>query len=140
MAPLVEPKKSALLAHTARIVSAHVSRHKIGAEALSALINNIYAVLRDLDQPAPVAAPVRPQPAVAAKKSVFDDYIICLEDGKKLKMLKRHLKSAYDLTPAEYRQKWDLPPDYPMVAANYVRRRSSLAKSSGLGRSRGKQT
>lgn len=134
----VELKRSTLLTHTARIVSAQVSRHKMGAEALSLLINDIFNVLRDLDVSPPTAAE-KPQPAVSVKKSVFPEYIICLEDGKKLKMLKRHLKSAYNLSPDEYRQKWDLPPDYPMVAENYVLRRSSLAKSAGLGRMRGKK-
>ncbi len=78
--------------------------------------------------------PVRPEPAVAIKRSVFDDYIICLEDGKKLKMLKRHLASSYGLTPQAYRERWSLPPDYPMVAPNYAKHRSSLAKQIGLGR------
>ena len=133
----VELKRSTLLRHTARIVSAHASRHNLGAEALSALIHDIFNVLRDLNASQPTAVEKR-QPAVLVKKSVFPEYIICLEDGKKLKMLKRHLKSAYNLTPDEYRQKWDLPPDYPMVAENYVLRRSSLAKSAGLGKMRGK--
>ena len=81
--------------------------------------------------PAPVVE--KPVPAVAVKKSVFPDYIICLEDGKKLKMLKRHLKTAYDLSPEQYRERWGLPSDYPMVAPNYAERRSSLAKQIGLG-------
>ena len=78
-------------------------------------------------------APERPRPAVAIKKSVFPDYIVCLEDGKKLKMLKRHLKTAYNLTPEEYRKRWGLPTDYPMVAPNYAKHRSNLAKKIGLG-------
>ena len=77
--------------------------------------------------------PDRPQPAVPVKKSVFPDHIVCLEDGKKLKMLKRHLKTAYDMSPEQYRERWGLPPEYPMVAPNYARHRSSLAKKIGLG-------
>jgi predicted transcriptional regulator len=134
----VEPKRASLLAHTARIVAAHAARNKLGTEGLTQLINDIYRVLRDLDgvEPPPAA---KPQPAVAVKKSVFPDYIICLEDGKKLKMLKRHLRSAYNMSPEEYRAKWDLPPEYPMVAENYVRHRSSMAKTAGLGTNRRKK-
>lgn len=84
--------------------------------------------------PATSPAPVRPEPAVPVKKSVTPDYIICLEDGKKLKMLKRHLKTAFGMTPDEYRQRWDLPADYPMVAPNYAVKRSDLAKQIGLGK------
>lgn len=126
-----------LLQLTAKIVSAHVARNKIATDGLSRLINEIYAVLRDLNTRTADAAKL--QPAVSIKRSVFPEYIICLEDGKKLKMLKRHLKSAYNLTPEEYREKWDLPPDYPMVASNYVRHRATMARSSGLGRTRGKK-
>lgn len=84
----------------------------------------------------PVVEPSRPEPAVPVKKSVFPDYIICLEDGKKMKLLKRHLQTAYNMTPQEYRERWGLPPEYPMVAPAYAERRSEIAKSVGLGKSR----
>jgi predicted transcriptional regulator len=100
------------------------------------LIQSIYTTLAGVNDVAP--PPERQPPAVPVRKSVFSDYIVCLEDGKKLKMLKRHLKTAYNLTPEEYRERWDLPPDYPMVAPNYAKHRSDLAKQIGLGtRSRG---
>jgi predicted transcriptional regulator len=121
-----------VLGFTAQIVAAHVSHNSVSAEALPSLISDVYRVLSDAQQA--LAPPERPEPAVPIKKSVFPDYIICLEDGKKLKMLKRHLKSAFNLTPEQYRARWDLPPNYPMVAANYARQRSSLAKRIGLGR------
>lgn len=121
-----------VLGFTAQIVAAHVSHNSISAEALPSLINEVYRTLSGAHQ---ASAPAeRPEPAVPIKKSVFPDYIICLEDGKKLKMLKRHLKSAFNMTPEQYRERWDLPPNYPMVAANYARQRSSLAKRIGLGR------
>jgi predicted transcriptional regulator len=120
-----------VLGWTAQIVSAHVSHNTVAPEALPALIQEVFRTLSNVGaQPEPVE---KPQPAVPVKKSVFGDYIICLEDGKKLKMLKRHLKTAYNLEPEQYRERWGLPPDYPMVAPNYARQRSSLAKKIGLG-------
>ncbi len=116
---------------TAQIVSAHVSNNSITPDALPALIQEVYRTLSNVGKEAPT--PERPQPAVPVKKSVFPDHIVCLEDGKKLKMLKRHLKTAYNMTPEQYRERWGLPPDYPMVAPNYARHRSSLAKKIGLG-------
>jgi predicted transcriptional regulator len=121
-----------VLGFTAQIVAAHVSHNSVSAEALPSLISDVYRVLSGVQQAS--APPKRPEPAVPIKKSVFADYIICLEDGKKLKMLKRHLKSAFNMTPEQYRERWDLPPNYPMVAASYARQRSSLAKRIGLGR------
>ena len=117
---------------TAQIVSAHVEHNTVEAEALPGLIEKVYQTLRDVGQ-APVE-PAKPVPAVAVKQSVRPEYIICLEDGKKLKMLKRHLMTAYKMTPAQYRQRWGLPADYPMVAPSYAKVRSSLAKKIGLGR------
>jgi predicted transcriptional regulator len=99
---------------------------------LPVLINQVYTSLANIGT-IPAAAPERPQPAVPVKKSVHPDFIVCLEDGKKLKMLKRHLKTAYNMTPEEYRERWGLAPDYPMVAPNYARQRSRLAKEIGLG-------
>lgn len=122
-----------LLALTSEIVAAHVSNNTVTVTELPQLINQVYKSLATIGSD-PVAAPVeRPQPAVSVKKSVFPDYLICLEDGKKLKMLKRHLKTAYDMTPEQYRERWELPADYPMVAPNYARQRSRLAKEIGLG-------
>src|SRR5579875_726210 len=120
-----------VLGLTAQIVSAHVSNNSVSPDALPALIQDVYRTLAGVGKE---AAPVeKPQPAVPVKRSVFPDYIICLEDGKKLKMLKRHLKTAYNMTPEQYRERWGLPPDYPVVAPNYARHRSSLAKKIGLG-------
>jgi len=120
-----------LLELTAEIVSAHVSNNSVAVSDLPGLIQQVYATLAAVGK-AP-AQPERPQPAVPIKKSVHPDYIICLEDGKKLKMLKRHLKTAYNMTPEQYRERWQLPPDYPMVAPNYAKHRSTLAKKIGLG-------
>ena len=120
-----------VLGLTAQIVSAHVSNNAIGAEALPALIQDVYRTLAGVGKEQVV--PDKQQPAVPVKKSVFPDFIVCLEDGKKLKMLKRHLKTSYNMTPEQYRDKWQLPPDYPMVAPNYAKHRSSLAKKIGLG-------
>lgn len=123
---------SPLLELTAEIVSAHVSNNAFAAEGLPGLIREVYAALESVGQPAP--EPEKLQPAVPIKRSVFPDYIVCLEDGKKLKMLKRHLQSAYGMTPEQYRERWGLPSDYPMVAPNYAERRSTLAREIGLGR------
>jgi len=117
---------------TVQIVAAHVAHNNVAANDLPALIDQVYKALNGLGKPVePVQE--RPQPAVPIKKSVTPDYLICLEDGKKLKMLKRHLQSAYNMTPDQYRERWGLPPDYPMVAPNYASQRSALAKTIGLG-------
>ncbi len=120
------------LAFTAQIVSAHVANNAVQASALPELIQQVYTALSSLG--GSTVAAEKPQPAVPVKKSVFPDYIICLEDGKKLKMLKRHLMTSYGMSAEDYRQRWNLPSDYPMVAPNYAQHRSSLAKSIGLGR------
>ena len=125
------PTKKNVLGLTAQIVSAHVSNNLVSSEALPVLIQQIFWTLSGIGTAPPLLE--KPQPAVPVKKSVFPDYLICLEDGKKLKILKRHLKAAYDLTPEQYRKRWELGPDYPMVAPNYARQRSSLAKKIGLG-------
>jgi predicted transcriptional regulator len=130
MANDVDPAE--ILALTAEIVSAHVGANAIGPEALPDLIRDVYRAMSNLGTIAPVPTE-RPQPAVPIKKSVFPDYIVCLEDGKKLKMLKRHLMSAYNMTPDQYRERWQLGADYPMVAPNYAQHRSTLAKKIGLG-------
>jgi len=121
-----------LLGLTTEIVAAHVSNNQVSVEELPVLISQVYRSLSSMGSaPEPVAE--KPQPAVSVKRSVHPDYIICLEDGKKLKMLKRHLKTSYNMTPEDYRERWGLPPDYPMVAPNYALQRSKLAKEIGLG-------
>lgn len=126
------PSASELLSLTAEIVAAHASNNTVAASDLPDLIREIHRTLANVES-APAAAG-RPEPKVPIKKSVHPDYIICLEDGKKLKMLKRHLMTAYKMTPEQYRERWGLPADYPMVAPNYAERRSDLAKKIGLGR------
>ena len=123
---------SGLLSLTTEIVAAHVSNNTVPIADLPHLIDQVYKTLVNAGSEPP-AAVERPQPAAPIKKSVTPDYIICLEDGKKLKMLKRHLKTAYNMTPDQYRERWQLPSDYPMVAPNYARQRSTLAKEIGLG-------
>lgn len=123
--------KSDLVAHAAQIVAGYASNHDV--RDLPLLIAQVYEALAKLGDAAPVHTGAF-EPAVSVKKSVTPDYIVCLEDGKKLKMLKRYIKTAYNMTPEQYRDKWNLPADYPMVAPNYAQRRSKLAKESGLGR------
>ncbi|MDP7666694.1 MAG: MucR family transcriptional regulator [Rhodospirillales bacterium] len=125
------PDSTELLELTTEIVSAHVGNNSVAVNDLPQLIQEVYRSLAQVG--AGPLVPERPQPAIAIKKSVTPDFIICLEDGKKLKMLKRHLKTAYDMTPDEYRVRWGLAPDYPMVAPNYAKHRSNLAKKIGLG-------
>ncbi|MBY0338019.1 MAG: MucR family transcriptional regulator [Acetobacteraceae bacterium] len=122
-----------LLGLTAEIVSAHVSNNPVPVSDLPNLIQDVHRTLSSLGAPVVRPEPEKPQPFVPVKKSIHPDYLICLEDGKKLKMLKRHLQSAYNMTPDQYREKWGLPADYPMVAPNYAKHRSSLAKQIGLG-------
>jgi predicted transcriptional regulator len=122
---------NSVLGLTAQIVSAHVSNNSVSPDSLPSLIQEVYKTLSGVGKEP--AQPERPQPAVPVKKSVFSDHIVCLEDGKKLKMLKRHLKTSYNLTPEQYRERWGLAPDYPMVAPAYAKHRSSLAKKIGLG-------
>lgn len=124
--------QSELLSLTTQIVSAYVSNNTVAIPDLPNLIAQLYKTLSGVGTETP-QAPERPQPAVPIKKSVTPEYIVCLEDGKELKMLKRHLKTAYDMTPEDYRERWGLPQDYPMVAPNYAKQRSKLAKQIGLG-------
>ena len=121
-----------LIALTADIVSAHVSNNDVAVADITGLIRDVHVALSSLGKA--VAAPeVKLEPAVSIRASIKPDYLVCLEDGKKLKMLKRHLMTHYNLTPEQYRQKWSLPADYPMVAPNYAEHRRSLAKQIGLG-------
>lgn len=116
------------------IVTAYVSRNRVAAEAVPDIIRSVHEALQGLGRPAAAPSDDRPKPAVPIGKSVQHDFIVCLEDGKRLKMLKRYLRSRYDLSPEEYRRRWGLPPDYPMVAPAYAARRSDFAKQIGLGR------
>lgn len=124
---------------TADIVAAHVSNNSVAVSDLPTLISNVHGALVGLGG-APAEAPVKLEPAVSIRASIKPDYIVCLDDGKKLKMLKRHLMTHYGITPDEYRAKWGLPADYPMVAPNYAEQRRTLAKKIGLGRKPGKRT
>ena len=127
-----------LIKLAAQIVASYVSKNSVQVSDVPALITSIHQSLKGLGQPQEPTEPAAEQkPAVPIKKSVTPDYIVCLEDGKKLKMLKRHLQSSYGLTPDEYRVKWGLPSDYPMVAPNYAKARSDLAVKLGLGRKAG---
>lgn len=125
---------SDIIAWTADIVASHVQNNTVAISDLPILIKTVHDSLSGLGRENPVE---KPQPAVSIRRSITPDFIICLEDGRKLKMLKRHLSTAYGMTPGEYREKWGLPVDYPMVAPNYAKQRSSLAKKIGLGKRRG---
>lgn len=125
--------KSEILEMTAEIVSSYVSHNPVASTALPDLIKTVHETMNVLAADKPEDLP-RPDPAVPISKSITPDHIICLEDGRKLKMLKRYLRSRYDLTPDEYRARWGLPIDYPMVAPNYAKKRSAFAKEIGLGR------
>jgi len=127
-----------LLELTAEIVSAYVSNNAVGAEDLGKLINDVHVALSRVGTIVKDETREELKPAVPIKKSVHPDFIICLEDGKKFKSLKRHLRTHYNLSPEEYREKWGLPHDYPMVAPNYAAARSALAKQMGLGTRRDK--
>lgn len=131
----ITDNKIALIENTASIVSAYVASNEIAVDGIPALIKTVHTSLAGLLVEETAAEPEPPvlTPAVHPKRSVFPDYIICLEDGKKLKMLKRHLHAAYNMTPEEYRKRWNLPSDYPMTAPNYAERRKEIAISSRLG-------
>ncbi len=126
-----------LMALTADIVSSHVSNNTVDVINLPALIQSVFETLQTINSG--TQEEERPEPAVPVRRSVQNDHIVCLEDGKKLKMLKRHLKTRYDMTPEEYRERWGLPADYPMVAPAYAEQRRVLAKKIGLGRGKGKR-
>lgn len=142
MAEPAAPKmaEEELLRMTAEVVSAYVSNNTLATAQLADMIQAVYNSLRGLEAQVaePIAEPLKP--AVPIRKSVTPEFLVCLEDGKKLKMLKRHLRSTYNLTPDEYRLKWGLPPDYPMVAPKYAEQRSEFAKKIGLGRGTGRNS
>ncbi len=125
-----------LLGLTEKIVSAHVANNRMSGANLPDLIRAVYAALDNVRTGA--GTPSLPKPVVPIKRSVTPNYIVCLEDGRKMKMLKRHLRTTFNMTPKEYRARWGLPPDYPMTAPNYAKARSEMAKKIGLGRKPGK--
>lgn len=129
------PRDEVLVTLTSDIVAAHVSNNSVAVSDLPLLIQNVYGALAGLQLDTPPPQP-KQEPAVSVRSSIKPDYIVCLEDGKKLKMLKRHLMTHYQMTPDDYRAKWGLPADYPMVAPNYAEQRRNLAKKIGLGTSR----
>ena len=130
--------KEMLLTLTSDIVAAHVSNNNVNVDELPTLITNVFGALAGLGEAVPVVEKM-PEPAVSVRASIKPDYIVCLEDGKKLKMLKRHLMTHYNMTPDQYRARWNLPADYPMVAPNYAEKRRDLAKKIGLGRKPGQK-
>lgn len=132
---MTNPTKAELLEMTTDIVASFVANNPVPAGGLAELIQSVHDTVSDLASDVPQKAP-RPDPAVPIAKSITPDHIICLEDGRKLKMLKRYLRSRHGMTPEEYRARWGLPSDYPMVAPNYAKRRSAFAKEIGLGRKR----
>ena len=129
-----------LLRMTADVVAAYVRNNTLPTAQLAEVINAVYTSLRGLEGQPAEPQPEPQKPAVAIRKSITPEYLVCLEDGKKLKMLKRHLRSTYNMTPDEYRAKWGLSPDYPMVAPKYAQQRSEFAKKIGLGRGTGRQS
>ena len=137
MATIENDVSETLITLTSDIVAAHVSNNSVAVDELPALIKNVYGALSGLGAAAQEEA--RPEPAVSIRASVKPDHLVCLEDGKKMKMLKRHLMTDHGLTPAEYRSRWGLPADYPMVAPDYAEKRRELAKKIGLGRKPGQK-
>lgn len=130
------PGESAYIELTAQIVSAYVSNNSMPSAEIANLIGQVHAALKRVSGGQIIATPEPAKPAVPVKRSISSDYIVCLEDGKKFKSLKRHLRTQYNMTPEQYREKWGLPADYPMVAPNYAAARSQLAKQMGLGQQR----
>ncbi len=134
MTETMEQRETELIELSSEIVAAYVGHNALSASDLPKLIADVYSALKALGNAPAVAEAEQPKPAVPPRRSITPDYLVCLEDGKKFKSLKRHLMTHHKLTPQQYREKWSLPIDYPMVAPNYSKTRSSLAKSSGLGR------
>ena len=131
--------RSEMLRMAVDIVAAYVSNNTVPANQVPEVINTVFNSLTSVDGSGSEHMAEPAKPAVSIRRSVTPDYIVCLEDGKKLKMLKRHLRAAYNMTPDEYRAKWNLPADYPMVAPNYAAQRSDFAKKIGLGRKKGQR-
>ncbi|MEO0030934.1 MAG: hypothetical protein RIS94_692 [Pseudomonadota bacterium] len=133
MSDIENDMRETLITLTSDIVAAHVSNNSVAVGDLPVLISNVYSALAGLNPSEPAPEPA-PEPAVSVRSSIKNDHIVCLEDGKKLKMLKRHLATRYNMTPEQYRARWNLPADYPMVAPAYAEKRRELAKKIGLGR------
>ena len=133
------PSIDDFLRMTAQMVASYLRKNSVPTAQITDVINSVYSSLRSIDGKASGPKTTALKPAVPIKKSVTPEYIICLEDGRKLKMLKRHLRTEYNMTPEQYRQKWGLPADYPMVAPNYAKQRSAFAKEIGLGKGAGKK-
>jgi predicted transcriptional regulator len=138
MEEIAAERQETLITHTTDIVVSYVSNNSLGSDEVSSLIQNVYGTLAGLGQQA-AAVEERPEPAVSIRSSVKKDHIVCLEDGKKMKMLKRHLMTDHGLTPDQYRARWGLSADYPMVAPDYADKRRDLAKKIGLGRKPGQR-
>jgi predicted transcriptional regulator len=128
--------KQSLIELTAQIVAAYIGNNSMPSGEIANVIGQVHAALQRVAGAPAATAAEAPKPAVSVKRSIAPDYIVCLEDGKKFKSLRRHLRTQYDMTPEQYREKWGLPPDYPMVAPNYAPARSQLAKQMGLGQQR----
>jgi predicted transcriptional regulator len=128
--------ESGLIELTAQIVSAYLGHNAVASNEITNLINQVHTALKSVSGGRVPLSAEPPKPAIAVKRSVTSDYIVCLDDGQKFKSLKRHLRAQYNMTPEQYREKWGLPPDYPMVAPNYAAARSQLAKQMGLGQQR----
>lgn len=129
-----EDREGGILRLSVEVVAAFVAQNHLNPQAIPDLIHNVHAALSNLEQPQEPRPVEKARPAVPVAKSIQQDYLVCLEDGKKLKMLKRYLRSKFDMSPEDYRRKWGLSPDYPMVAPAYAARRSDFAKQIGLGR------
>jgi len=134
-----KPNSDDFLRMTAQMVAAYLRKNSVPTTQITEVINSVYGSLRAIDGRANAPAAAEIKPAVPIKKSVTPEYIICLDDGRKFKMLKRHLRTEYNMTPEQYRQKWGLAADYPMVAPNYAKQRSAFAKEIGLGKGAGKK-
>lgn len=135
-----KPSSDDFLRMTAQMVAAYLRKNAVPTAQITEVINSIYNSLRAIEGRSSATRPTQVKPAVPIKKSVTPEYIVCLEDGRKLKMLKRHLRTEYNMTPEQYRQKWGLAADYPMVAPNYAKQRSAFAKEIGLGKGAGKKS
>jgi predicted transcriptional regulator len=133
-----KPPAREFLRMTAEVVAAYLRNNQLPSGQVGDIINTVYQSLLTLEGKPALELPDAPRPAVPIKKSITPEFLICLEDGKKMKMLKRHLRSSYNMTPEQYRHKWGLPPDYPMVAPNYAEQRSAFAKNIGLGQASGR--
>jgi len=134
---MAEETSNELLSLTADIVAAHVAHNRVTVAELPELISKVHGALASLGQEVGISAATEQKPAVSVRSSIKPDYVVCLEDGKRLTMLKRYLQTNYGMTPQQYRAKWKLPADYPMVAPNYAEKRRTLAKAIGLGRKSG---